>query len=230
MEPINHKELRMRGLEVVKSNWKLSICAAFIAMLLSGVGSSFLPELDFSWTQELDKDFIWHMTDRSRITFSLNFDSLMNLCWFIIGGTIQLGYCNFLLKRQRGEETQVGDLFTEFNRFGDGFAQHFLCQLYIFLWSLLLIIPGIIKSFSYAMTPYIMAENPGMKATDAITRSRAMMDGYKADLFMLRLTFIGWDLLAVLTLNIGHLWLNPYKQAAETAFYQEVKAQFVAQI
>jgi len=86
-------------------------------------------------------------------------------------------------------------------------------------------IPGIIASYSYAMTPYILAENPGLRANEAISRSKEMMDGYKGELFLLHLTFIGWDLLAVLTLNIGHLWLNPYKHAAEAAFYRQLQAK-----
>ena len=83
-------------------------------------------------------------------------------------------------------------------------------------------IPGIVKAYSYAMTPYIMAENPEMSAQDAIRASMQLMDGHKGELFWLRLTFIGWDLLAALTLNLGHLALNPYKNAAEAAFYREL--------
>lgn len=225
MEPMDHKQLRMRGLAAVKSNWGLAIGAAVMAWLLAGIGSSILPEFKFSWTEELSRSFTWNYTDTSQVTFTFNPTNVLNLVWFIIGGTIQLGYCKFLLKQHDGADPQFNDVFSEFDRFGDGFAQHFLRNLYTFLWGLLFIIPGIIKSLSYAMTPYIMAENPGMRANDAITRSREMMDGHKADLFVLNLTFIGWDILAALTLNIGYLWLNPYKNAAEAAFYRDLKAR-----
>ena len=74
------------------------------------------------------------------------------------------------------------------------------------------------------MTPFIMAENPEMTASEAITASKEMMDGHKGELFTLDLTFIGWDLLCLFTLNIGHLWLNPYKNAAYAVFYKDLTA------
>lgn len=91
---------------------------------------------------------------------------------------------------------------------------------------LLFIIPGIVKSFSYAMTPYILEENPELSANEAIDRSRAMMKGHKFDLFWLYLSFIGWILLSILTLGIGLLWLAPYMQTATAAFYEDVKADY----
>ena len=74
------------------------------------------------------------------------------------------------------------------------------------------------------MTPFIMAENPDMTANEAITASCELMDGHKGELFILELTFIGWNLLAALTLNLGHLALNPYKNAAYAVFYRELTA------
>ena len=121
---------------------------------------------------------------------------------------------------------------AELDAIGEGFKQYkkvvvtmFFADLYIFLWSLLFIIPGIVKSFSYAMTPFIMAENPEMSANDAITASRVLMDGHKGELFTLDLTFLGWAILAAVTCNIGHLALNPYKNAAYAAFYKDLTAQ-----
>lgn len=222
---MDYKQLRMRGLSAVKANWGLAISAGIMAFLLAGIGSTFIPSFEFSWMKELTRDYSWQYTDHSRVTFSLRPAHLLNMAWFIIGGTIQLGYCKFLLKQHDNANPEFNDVFSEFDRFGDGFAQYFLRELYTFLWGLLLIIPGIVKSLSYAMTPYIMAENPGMKASDAIALSQQMMDGHKADLFMLKLTFIGWDILAGLTLNIGYLWLNPYQNAAEAAFYRELKVK-----
>ena len=102
----------------------------------------------------------------------------------------------------------------------------FLMVLFIALWSLLLVIPGIIKMFSYAMTPYILEENPELSANEAIDRSRAMMKGHKFDLFWLFLSFIGWGILCVFTLGIGTLWLTPYMQTSVAAFYEDVKADY----
>ena len=141
---------------------------------------------------------------------------------FLIGGTIQLGYSVYLLKQYHRQETSIGDLFSQFFRFGTGFAQKFLVGLYTLLWTLLFIIPGLIKSLSYAMTPFILADNPNLTAGQAITRSRELMDGHKWELFVLDLTFIGWDILGALTCGIGSLWVTPYKNAAYAAFYRQI--------
>jgi uncharacterized membrane protein len=79
---------------------------------------------------------------------------------FVLGGVVKLGYCQFLLKMQDGEDAQVNDLFSRFDRFGDGFVLSLLTGIYVFLWSLLFVIPGIIKVYAYAMAPFIMEENP----------------------------------------------------------------------
>lgn len=94
------------------------------------------------------------------------------------------------------------------------------------LWALLFIIPGLIKMFSYAMTPYILSENPDLTASDAIHRSRMMMRGHKFDLLWLYLSFIGWGILSILTGGIGLFWLSPYVESAKAAFYEEVKEDY----
>ncbi len=94
------------------------------------------------------------------------------------------------------------------------------------LWSLLLLIPGIIKLFSYSMTPFILEEYPELTASEAIHRSRMMMRGHKFDLFWLYLGFLGWFILSCLTAGIGFLWLVPYVDTSVAAFYEEVKADY----
>ena len=95
-------------------------------------------------------------------------------------------------------------------------------SIFTFLWSLLLVIPGIIKSYSYSMAGFIMSENPEMSAKEAMEVSMRMMKGNKWRLFCLQLSFIGWGILCVFTVGIGYLWLNPYMNAATAAFYDEI--------
>lgn len=95
----------------------------------------------------------------------------------------------------------------------------FLKHLYIFLWSLLLIIPGIIKAYSYRMVPYILTDNPNMDANEAITLSRKMMNGEKWNTFVLDLSFIGWYLLGVLACGIGTLFVAPYHESTNAQLY-----------
>lgn len=136
-----------------------------------------------------------------------------------------MGYCRFLLRQHDGQSVEFGDLFSQFDRFGAGFAQRFLRNLYVFLWSLLFIIPGIVKSYAYSMTPFIMAEHPDLTASRAIELSIQMMDGHKTDLFILDLSFLGWSILAILTGNLGYLFLNPYENAAHAAFYRQLQVE-----
>lgn len=143
--------------------------------------------------------------------------------YYILGSVIEVGYARFNLDLvDRKEEAELSTLFGCFSYWRTTAAAKFLRDLYVFLWSLLLIIPGIVAGFSYAMTSYILAEHPDLTAGEAIERSREMMSGNRWRLFCLRISFIGWDILCSLTLGIGNLWLRPYRQAAEAAFYREV--------
>lgn len=202
-------------------NWGNAILVTFVAGLLGGMivggGFSFNIDLDEYVLQELPRSVL-------RILMVLgSIASILALVQFILGGVVRLGYVNYMLKlHDRSDRPDLQDLFSQFHRFGDGFCLALLTGLYTFLWSLLFIIPGIIASFRYAMAPYILAENPDMTASEAIAASKEMMDGHKADLFILELSFIGWQFLNLFTLGIGSFWLNPYMNAAYTAFYRDI--------
>jgi len=225
------KNMRAKARSNLAGNWGLSVAVAVTASLLGGLltGASFLPDITkelVEWFPFLQKiaDFTNRGLHIGRIT--LNFrNGILGFTAFLLGGVLQMGYADFLLKQHDGKETNFNDLFSKFDRFGTGFAQHFLRSLYELLWSLLFIIPGIIKGYSYAMTPFILAEHPDLTASRAIALSEQMMDGHKADLFLLDLSFIGWSFLAALSANLGNIPLNPYKNAARAAFYRQLQAE-----
>ncbi|MDR2383528.1 MAG: DUF975 family protein [Prevotellaceae bacterium] len=125
----------------------------------------------------------------------------------------------------RGEQFKIGNLFDGFHNYGRVLGTMLLIQVYITLWSLLLVIPGIIKSYSYAMTPYLLRDNSSLSADELIRKSMKMMEGNKMKLFLLDLSFIGWMLLCILTLGIGLLWLEPYILSARAAFYDDICEQ-----
>jgi uncharacterized membrane protein len=151
--------------------------------------------------------------------------SLLLIGPLILGGPLALGYTGYFLKKSRSETVKLGNLFDGFKQFGSSFLLYLLQGIFIMLWSCLLIIPGIVKSFSYSMTFYIMKDNPKIGALEAITQSRKMMVGYKGKLFCLYLSFIGWGLLCCLSFGIGFLWLAPYASMSITNFYEELKKQ-----
>lgn len=214
------KELRRIARENLAGNWWLSVGVAFVAGLFGALIASSGGSFNFS----VDEDVLMRMPEviYTVITILGVVFGILVFVSFIIGGTVQLGYVSYLLKQHDKEHFEFRDLFSQFHRFGQGFAQKFLRGLYTALWTMLFIIPGIVKSYSYAMTPFILAENPDMTANEAITASRQLMDGHKGELFWLDLSFIGWSFLCVFTLGIGTLFLNPYMNAAHAAFYRNL--------
>ncbi len=123
----------------------------------------------------------------------------------------------------REQKPKVGDAFTGFDDFWTAFKAQLLVSVFTFLWSLLFVIPGIIKGFSYSQTMLVVAENKGISAREALNRSKAMMEGHKMDLFVLGLSFIGWGLLCGITFGIAYIWVGPYMQATLVNFYNDVK-------
>lgn len=126
------------------------------------------------------------------------------------------------LEVSRGNNPELGWILKGYSRFSDIFLTLLLREIYIGLWTLLLIVPGIVKSYSYAMTAYILQDDPNCKYDEAICRSMSMMQGHKMDLFLLDLSFIGWAILSLFTLGIGFLFLTPYWQTARAKFYEEL--------
>ncbi len=133
------------------------------------------------------------------------------------------GFYIYLLRIARKETPDVSSLFDGFKDYGRILLTGLLITLYQLLWMLLLIIPGIIKAYSYAMTYYILKDEPELRYNGAIERSMKMMNGHKMDLFLLDLSFIGWYLLCILTLGLGLLLVIPYHYTARAHFYEELK-------
>ena len=216
-------ELRAKAWDSLRGNYWPAVLVAFVAAIFGAMISNSGASFSFNINQE-DLNFLFEevpaiatilLLPAAGVLGTLSFVS------FILGGVVQLGYAGYLLKQQDREIGSVKELFSQFDRFGQGFLQRFLRNLYIFLWSLLFVIPGIIKTFSYAMTPFIMADNPEMSAKEAISMSKQLMDGHKWELFCLSFSFIGWQLLAILTLGIGEIFLAPYVEAAYAVFYRD---------
>lgn len=126
-----------------------------------------------------------------------------------------------------GDSRVTGNTFRDaFGCWGRNVWGMFLVGVFTFLWSLLLIVPGIVNFYAYAMTPYILVDNPELSANQAINMSKQMMKGHKFDLFFLQLSFIGWIFLSIFTFGIGLLWLIPYMMTAQAAFYQDIKKEY----
>ena len=193
------KEMRATAAAALKGKWGSAVLTTLVYMLIVCVSSVILA-----------------------IIPGLNL--LASIAAVIFAAGFQVGFLTML---RTGEKVQVDCLFDFFKE-SRLWVTILLMFVYTFLWTLLFIIPGVIKGLAYAMTPFILKDNPNMKNNEAIELSMAMMNGHKWDLFCLELSFIGWAFLCVLSLGIGYFWLMPYMYASIAAFYEDVKTEFAS--
>ena len=218
------RDYRRIARDRLAGHWWLSVAVALVASLLGGaIGGSSL--ISFRISTDMLEKLPQEILPIVMAIFS--FSGTLGIAQFLLGGAMSLGNARYLLDQDDGLTLQFKTLFSKFDQFGAAFLMKLLTGIYTFLWMLLFIIPGMIASLSYAMAPFIMAENPDMKANAAIRRSKELMDGHKWELFCLDFSFIGWGFLCILTLGIGMLFLAPYKAAAYAAFYRRISGPVV---
>lgn len=141
----------------------------------------------------------------------------------VITPSLMLAMADIYLRLSDGISPQFADLFARFSDFWAALKVMLLSGVYTFLWSLLLVIPGIVKALAYSQVYFILAENSGLSAKEVLRRSEAMMIGHKAEYFMLNLSFIGWMILGPFTFGILYLWVIPYYEATMANYYRDLK-------
>ncbi|MBR2018170.1 MAG: DUF975 family protein [Prevotella sp.] len=188
-----------------------------------------LANLDKAWAPAAIATLIFYVVTLA-ITYSIEFGigSEYSLLATLITLPLSYGILVLFLDFARGEKIENSKLFDGYKYgFQRIFTTGLLQLIYTVLWYLLLIIPGIIKSYSYSMTYYILKDNPELKNNAAIEKSMQMMNGHKMDLFLLHLSFIGWAILCLLTMGIGFIFLIPYIYTAQAHFYEDLKKQSI---
>lgn len=150
---------------------------------------------------------------------------IIGIVQYVIGSFVSLGLIQYNLDLIDGRDVELGQIFSKAPMFGKAFWLRLRMSIFTALWTLLFIIPGIIKVYAYSMSGFILTENPEMTAKEAMNVSQKMMKGNKWRLFCLELSFIGWKILGVLSLGIGMLWVTPYYNAAIAAFYDEISRE-----
>lgn len=234
------EELKMRGKLAFRKNYWAAVLVAFVLMLVSGGASTNQARNAYDdaqdqqysytddWGNEYSYDYGYHAGSFLNSTFGVIFSAVMGIFMVLfilftifIGNPLVVGGNRFFILNQTEQPSAktLGYAFTSGN-VGNVILTMFLMDLYIALWSLLFVIPGIVKSYEYMMVPYILAENPGMERSEAFMISRRMMDGQKWNAFVLDLSFLGWELLSACTLGIvGIFYVNPYRQATFAELY-----------
>ena len=210
-----NQDLKNAALEALRGNWAPAVVCTIIYLLLS-IGISLLqPNID---------DPTASLTGVQKIMMVAYV-----LLLFLVMVPLGVGYYQaFKVLFTDGDNKLTANCFRlSFGNYFKNVAAYLLMCLFIFLWTLLLIIPGIIKALAYSMTPFILKDFPELSVNQAINLSQKMMKGHKFDYFWLGLSFIGWILLGLLTLGIGYIWLIPYMYTSYAAFYEEVKKEYL---
>ena len=214
-----NSELRAQARERLEGQWGTFVLMTFLMLVIQTILQ--IPGYIGSLLEILSPE---------NVLASLSFSNISNIL-SLLALPLSWGLTVSLLRNHREESVDLENLFDGFRggRYTRVFCALFLVQLFTFLWTLLLIIPGIIKAFSYALTPYILLDEPELTARQAITRSCEIMQGRRWKLFCLYLSFIGWGILCLLTFGIGFLWLVPYMNASVAAFYEDARAEYEAE-
>lgn len=143
----------------------------------------------------------------------------------ILVPALGLGLVKIYLNMTNGQKPKVGDLFSGLDQVGRAWWLSFLIGFFTSLWSMLFVIPGIVKGLSYSMAYYVLADHPEMTARQALNESKRITQGHKGELFVLNLSFLGWQILACFTFGILYIWLIPYMQATVANFYRSLTAK-----
>ena len=222
------KELRKKAWESLKGKYWMAFAVVLVLGLLTSIGTSML-----TGSQNLMN--VVSMVDPSEMdataqlgaTVLLGVASVMGIIGFLVsilvGNAVAVGLCNYFIKNTDSTPS-FKDAFSGFKvKYGRNIGTLLLVDIKTVLWSLLLIVPGIIKTYEYAIIPYILADDPEISSKEAFKKAKQMMKGNKWRLFKLNLSFIGWAILCIFTLGIGVFFLSPYLNAASAEFYAELK-------
>jgi uncharacterized membrane protein len=222
------RDFKARAREGLSGNWFVAAIAGIIATLFgaSGVGSiTFRYEQQQTEVVPVDPTNIDLLiqTFMPIITGALLVALVYCVVALIIGSGISVGYSKFNVDMIEGEKPRLRTLFSHFGQWKTAFGASFLIALRILFGFILFVVPGIIAAMKYSMTFHVIADNPGIRARDAMRESKRIMRGYKWNFFCLLLSFIGWDLLTAITMGLVAVFAVPYKAAAKAAFYNEIK-------
>lgn len=199
-------EIKEEAKKIIKTNkwnvWKPILVIAFLSFIISLVTSimAAITDLDAKLTTSITESVIG----------------------FVLLPTT-VGLCAYFLKLVRGQKFELNDLKAYYPFFFKIFVLDLLVSIFIALWSILLIIPGIIAAISYEMVYFICVDKEELTAIETIKESKEMMKGYKMDYFIFELSFIGWIILTPFTLGLLLIWLVPYMTIAQALFYEKLK-------
>ena len=186
--------------------------------LVSYLAGINLPTANQSWADVLAK----MLTSPILITY-LSISLLVSIAVLLFAPVLTLGVHHIYLKATTDEKPHFSEMFSKMSQFGTAFVSSLLMGIFVILWSMLLIIPGIMAAYSYSMTYFILVEHPELSAMEAIRESKRIMKGHRFELFVLQLSFFWWYLLVFVTCGLAAIYVIPYVEMAKTNFYNKIK-------
>jgi len=197
------KELKQLAKDALRGKWKTAILTGLVAALFGatifGGGGGYIKVFVENLTEE--PNWVNYASESAAaywLVQALLVAELWSLICLVANGAVKLGYACFQLRLLDGEEVRVSTVFSMIGYLWEGIVMNILRYVFVLLWSLLLVIPGILKALGYSMTPYVLAEHPELTVRQAMRKSEELMLGNKWALFYLGLTFIGWTALVAL--------------------------------
>ena len=240
---MNNAELKTRARADLKGNYWMAFLTTLIFTIIQYVAQNIGQSIGFAVTGT-SIDYSKYMqyiqdgdTERAtNMVLEAYYNPATSTIVFIIGvlvtlfvlNHITIGHNKAYVNLSKTGAFNIGDLFGGFKNYGSILKTMFFYDLYLSLWSLLFVIPGIVKTYSYYMVPYILAENPGIDTKRAFEISKQTMNGEKGKAFYMHLSFIGWVLLGVIACCIGVYFVMPYPNATYAQFYRYVKQKSLA--
>lgn len=207
-------QIKKKSLASLKGKWGIGVGLTLIVFLITSIVPTIVEVLlsgGFSeWIDQTEPPLIADMVN-------------LLISFLFIPMTVASYW--FYLVIARWNDPKISDVFAVYKEWELSLkviGTSILVGIFTILWSLLLIIPGIIKGISYSQVFFLLRDNPQLSALEAITESKVRMKGYKWKYFLLNLSFIGWAFIAIFTLGIGFLWLTPYISTANATFYNEL--------
>lgn len=215
------REIRANAREALAGHWGVAILASIIASFFGATGAS----VTFSDTEDVDFSALGQLSQNEIIVTLAVFGGIILfglVASVLISSLVSVGYAQFNLNLIDGADPKIATLFSKGKQILTAIVANLLVFIRVFFGFVLFVIPGIIAIYKYAMVNYIIAENPGISAREALKESKECMRGNKFRLFLLGLSFFGWSIVVVLTLGIASIWVAPYLQASYAAFYREI--------
>lgn len=228
----NRQDIKARGKAAFKANYWKSVGVSFLLSLLAGgVTASARSSIPSEDSAEQSFEEASGVMPELSPAFILIFVSAMLLVIIValalrifLFNPLKVGCYQFFKKNLYSPDAPLDAITEGFSQYGRTFLTLFLSDLYVTLWCLLLFIPGLVKSYSYRLVPYLLKDEPDLSPNEVITMSRQLMNGHKWEAFVYDLSFLGWMLLGLLTLGLVNIfWTQPYKNNADAALYYAIR-------